>query len=282
VINYFTNNLLFAYYPRGAGGKFLLNCIGLSDHSVLQARSLVVKQLENNFNQDQKFNWLLEKIEYSKKTKQWNDLGLGCADLFGRFGQPYYPEIDILSNSHLIFSKVAHNFNVLLDSIKTWPNAKILQLENCHNFISAYRPHYLLNSAGPDPDTLSLTWKNIRDQSWPVNHPTTLEEYNQLDLKIRHEDQYVHNHSILQEIITYNQLDYRLLQNINVIKWNCDWFFDCDVCVDQLSTVYQKLCLPDFDQKKIKAYFLAWIDCLDTINKDQEKNLRSDNSQMGR
>lgn len=262
MINYFTDNLLHAYYPPGAGGKFLLNCVGLSDRAVLQDRSLVKEQLKNNFSQEQKFNWLLKKLEHSKKTKRWNDLGLTCDLLFGDFVR-YSTEIATLSNSQLIFTKATHDFDIFCRWNKTWPNAKILRLDNYYNFISTYRPHYLLNYN--HPDSLLITWNAIRSSAWPVQPPTTLEEYNQLGPDICQEDQQMHNNAIMQQVVLHEQRTF--LQNMNCIAWDCDWFFDCDICVNQVEVLYQILHLPDFDREKIKTYFLSWIDCLDTIVK---------------
>jgi len=46
-INFQTPNLIMAVYPGGAGGKFLLNCIGVSKQGLLQDYKLTVAQLGN-------------------------------------------------------------------------------------------------------------------------------------------------------------------------------------------------------------------------------------------
>ena len=47
-MNYETNKIIFICYPPGAGGKFLINCLGLSDSAVLQHQNYI------NFTKEQK------------------------------------------------------------------------------------------------------------------------------------------------------------------------------------------------------------------------------------
>ena len=63
-MNYETNKIIFVCYPPGAGGKFLINCLGVSNHAVLQHQDLI------HYTQEQKKTFLINKIKE-------NDLILG-------------------------------------------------------------------------------------------------------------------------------------------------------------------------------------------------------------
>ena len=87
-INFNTDNLIICCYPSGAGGKFLINCLGLSDDAVFQSHILAEKQLNLNFSQFNKMEYL--DTELKKITSNWNDLNLGCEQLFGIPNHSYF------------------------------------------------------------------------------------------------------------------------------------------------------------------------------------------------
>ena len=53
-IDFNTNNIVIVFYPRFAGGKFLINCLGLSDDAVFQNAKLAENQLNGKFTIDNK------------------------------------------------------------------------------------------------------------------------------------------------------------------------------------------------------------------------------------
>ena len=81
MINFDTRNLIIVCYPGGAGGKFLINSLGLSDDCVFQDADLASRQLQQDFTPADKFSYLTNKI--NKVTGEWHDLDLGCVQLFG-------------------------------------------------------------------------------------------------------------------------------------------------------------------------------------------------------
>jgi len=54
LVNFDTENLIIVCYPKNAGGKFLVNCLGLSDQSLFQSADLSVMQLNGLFDYSQK------------------------------------------------------------------------------------------------------------------------------------------------------------------------------------------------------------------------------------
>ena len=133
-MNYETNRIIFVCYPPGAGGKFLINCLGLSSHAVLQHQNLI------HFSTEQKKLVLKDKI--TKHTGQWKDLGLGCNELLGdlklsgtlehgailgklEVGLPFNTTAIELSNqSQKDFFFVCHDEDTRAINMKVFPNAK--------------------------------------------------------------------------------------------------------------------------------------------------------------
>lgn len=270
MINYNTPNLIIACYPPGAGGKFLLNCLGLSQGVVLQDQMLATKQLNGELSSDDKFELLIDRLEYTKNVeKQWTDLNLGCCRLFGK----NYKDIDItnitndiilrLSYSDTMFPVVGHSLTTTFNLSKLWPNAKILQLVNETNFIKTIRPYDY-------PDTvrwhrenipnLWTCWDNIRDESWQKFPPMTVAEYYSLPSFIIDEDHCVHNDVILKEVIEYEAGQIKLTHD--KVEWNCDWFLDSDIFLQQIKNLYSHFNLKDLQQDKLSMFRKKWLECL--------------------
>lgn len=267
MINFSTTNIIIAYYPSQAGGKFLLNCLGLSNQVVLQDCSIAQAQLNGVTSSTDKFNLLINRINHSKNIKKiWNDLDLGCKTLFGTPSafdpNLFHPVIDHLSQSSLLFPVVAHNLNTLISLSKIWPNAKILHLINEKKFIQTYRPTYCPKSA--DHSQLEIAWSNIRSESWPEFAPDTVDDYNLLPDFIKQEDQQLHSHAILMSVINHENI-MKKLSSTETKHWNCNWFLNVDIFKEKIQHLYKEFELTDFSEDKIMAFYLAWIDCLDAL-----------------
>lgn len=147
MINFNTDNIIIVCYPPNAGGKFLINCLGLSDNAVFQSSCLADMQLNLSFSQSDKINYLTSQL--NKITNKWNDLNLGCRQLFGIENYTYFtilpenlklgafnPIISKLSHTNIKFFLVAHSTTTLDRYLNIWPNAKIIIFDNCTKFIN--------------------------------------------------------------------------------------------------------------------------------------------------
>ena len=65
--DFMTDRLVIVYYPLGAGGKFLINCLGLSNQCVLQSIELANNQINNQFTSIEKFQFLKFQIRIKKR-----------------------------------------------------------------------------------------------------------------------------------------------------------------------------------------------------------------------
>ena len=70
-----TNRLLIFSYPINSGGKFVANCLALSTHCHAQHRDLLGVS-HADFNSE-----LHSRLDV--ETGVWNDLRMGCEELFG-------------------------------------------------------------------------------------------------------------------------------------------------------------------------------------------------------
>ena len=145
MINFDTDRLVIVAYPWGAGGKFLINCLGLSDNAVFQDFGYASQQLDGKYNRLDKINYIQKKLSEAKNN-DWVDLDLGCCHLTAVLNEDYlsmstddlrkhpgfHPVISNLSqrNSEYFFM-VAHSQDYLDAYLKVWPNAKIIILKNC-------------------------------------------------------------------------------------------------------------------------------------------------------
>ncbi len=150
-MNYETNKIIFVCYPPGAGGKFLINCLGVSNHAVLQHQDLI------HYTQEQKKTFLINKIK--GHSGPWNDLGLGCNELFGdlklsgtlehgailgelEVGLPFNDTaIQLTKQINYDFFYVCHDEHTRYSNLKVFPNAKEIIFVNCETFLSKRFSH---------------------------------------------------------------------------------------------------------------------------------------------
>lgn len=131
-----STSLVIVTYPSWSGGKFLINCLGLSDQCYFQSAQLAERQRSNKFNPIDKLNLLLYRI--SLVTNEWDDLKLGCTSLFGInkwYPHDYHTLLKKLAVEDKLFFVVAHNEKHFKELIKIWTRATIIFFKGSHNFI---------------------------------------------------------------------------------------------------------------------------------------------------
>ena len=173
MIDFNTNRLIIVCYPRGAGGKFLINALGLSNGAVFQDNDLAMQQLSKLFTPEDKLAYIQTQVELI--TDQWTDLNLGCYQLFGMHNENYFQNQPVEINQNiqqiidqgLYFFIVAHDASLAESYLSYWPNAKIIIFKNTENFLAARYP------SSTHPHVLSST--DFEYQSKRFNsRPTTL------------------------------------------------------------------------------------------------------------
>lgn len=156
-------NITIACYPAGSGGNFLMNCLSLSDNSVLRHANL------HQLKYEEKVFYLLETIKTSIATTEWSDLGLGCRQFYGVEAESYmsqYHEIIAYRMNPIVTDAMSHGHHIFLGGQTTvmmrnylnfWSKARIIFFTNYREFIQQ-RPH-----TNPLPDI-----DNLFDQIHPV------------------------------------------------------------------------------------------------------------------
>ena len=190
------DKIVIVCYPPGAGGKFLINNLGLNNQTVFQDSKLALLQINNNFSYDDKLAYIFSQFEKTLQNQYWDDLGLGCSHLFGIENIDYqtiYPEIlstmfntvvkKIISENLFLFA-VAHDTLVLRRQLNFWVNAKVIGFTNSTNFINTRN----LNSYSDKFKKIRSTyWSAIRDNSWPSLPPVSEAEFLLLPISIQTE-----------------------------------------------------------------------------------------------
>jgi hypothetical protein len=270
-----TDRIIILNFIVGAGGKFLANSIALSRQAVLSHQQLTT------FTSEQKLDWLCNGYD-SMSSTIWQDLDLGCIQLFGNTHNlisykdkisestkwQYNNIIPKLIKQQKYFFVVAHNSNRLVWLTQIWPNAKIIRFVNYVDFMKKYRPYDLsiVSQGGP---SLSLKkhiadwWQDHRNESWPALPPLTLDdyqlpEYQKIAADIEPINQFIVNLTIQPQYdLTGTVLDH----------WSTDWdaacYLDQELYLQQLEILYNKIGLVDFDANNVKQLYARWTKALE-------------------
>ena len=276
-----TDRIIIVNFPPGAGGKFLTNSIALSHQAVLQHHALT------KFTPDKKLDWLCARYR-SMNTLIWQDLDLGCIQLFGNTRSTmdlesrvsestswqYSNAIPELIKQNKYFFVVAHNSNQLAWLLQTWTNAKIIRFVNYLDFVKKFRPSYIpiVTRFGVGKKLkkhISAWWQDHRCDSWPVEPPLTLDayrlpEYQKIVSDIDPINQFIVNLTIQQQYdLTGNVTDH----------WTIDWDASCylnqELYLQQLEILYNKLGLADFDASGAKQLYAVWVEALERYSSNR-------------
>lgn len=138
-----TEQLVIVCYPLLAGGKFIINSLGLSSDAVFSNADMAQKQIQGSLTTQNKLDYLHRKLDQAEQSGEWTDLDINCPDLFGVWTNDWYANyldytlsrtnnvIDILSKSHYKFFYIAHNTIILDQLLSVWPNARCIVFTDC-------------------------------------------------------------------------------------------------------------------------------------------------------
>ena len=194
MIDRYYDKIIILCYPAGAGGNFLINCLSLSDQCVLRDAVLASQQITSGTSTEEKIKYFQNCLNKSLSDQTWQDLNLGCSNLFGVNHNIYffeYPEIiqkkfnyvikQLIDQKKYLFI-VAHTTQSLNAYLKFWHQARVIFLTDYHDFIN--RRNY-----APTLDVENLThyWSMIKGESWPNFPPLCYKEFLQLPETIQQE-----------------------------------------------------------------------------------------------
>jgi hypothetical protein len=268
MINFNTDKIVLVCYPRWAGGKFLINNLGLSNDSLFQDALLSRLQLNDRFSTSKKFDYLMRAISKDKGGLDWNDLGLGCDILLGPIDDDYptHPdikssfleEVDLISNSERYFFMVIHDPRNLPSVLNVWKNAQLIIFDDSSKFIDN-RDILLSNPKR----RIQKYWKDVADPSWPKDPPTTIIAYDLLPDRVRDELETVFTGDIFDWILALDHPYYmeKCKQSIgskSFISWNPSWYLSKQETVDHIEELYRTFDLTPVDSVYLEEYYDAW------------------------
>jgi len=269
MINFNSNKIIIVCFPEGAGGKFLINCLGLSNSCVFQHAELANLQLDGNFTLQDKLAYLHDKL--NNMTEIWNDLDLHTPYLFGINAGEHMNKstVDISYNSiietitnlnqHYLFI-TSHEIEYAESCINIWPNAQIILFENAKKFISGRTFKDTIKSTTFD------NWSAIRGEDWPIDPPKSTQELESLPLDVINElktnfgNPYVHYYSELSrsQYKIKKQEEFKRKHIKNIMVWNTDWYFSLTDTLTEIGNLYNKLNLSGYDPIAISSYYDSW------------------------
>jgi len=145
-----TTQAIILYYPRGCGGKFLGNVIGLSDNGVVS--DYILAQMKINYELPGKhlLDILLKRLDNT--TGNWYDLGMSEKAFFNISGINQLikekenievsPFLSRLIEHKFNFTLVAHSLDEVNAYLHLFQNARIIIFDQCEGFKLQYRPFY--------------------------------------------------------------------------------------------------------------------------------------------
>lgn len=271
-INFDTDRMIIFYYPPYAGGKFLINSLGLSNSVVFQDEWLAKDQIKRNFTPADKIKFLEKRFD--EVNHKWKDLGLGCGQLFAlnhtdyhnytpetASTMPFSPIIKQLIEKNWYFCTVAHGDVELYTYLKFWQNAKIIVFKNFNKFLK---------------DRISqIYWNKIKSDSWPSTPPEAIDElrtyldYNINNMKNINDTQFFQMIIFEKIQIEFQNRYINKLVNLNhknfIFRWDTSCFESADATIAQIKGLYQQLGLTDFNAEHINWYYQTWINKLNEL-----------------
>jgi len=281
-----TDRLIFVAYVGGSGGKFFINCLGLSDHVVFSDHKLVHKQLENKFTPTDKLLQLEATLD--ENINSWNDLKTHAPNLFGLnldeslrgtwasfFQQMIKTSMfSLLSNQNKYFC-IEISLTELGKIQEIFPNAKIILFEKEYNNFILWRNLSKEELCKKQQQSLIYYWNSIKGANWPDLPPTNQKEFNLLDLTIQQELLDKFNGTILLyygdqiEIPDFITEEHTITDRSNVITWNANDYLSETKFLTKIESIYNTLGLTDFNQDYMTRFYRLWINTLDRLKQIQ-------------
>ena len=233
LFNYDTNNLIFFHYPAYAGGKFVMNCMGLSDSMVLQSQSLAQAQIDGTFSFDDKKEYILSHMKNEDiKKGEWGDLELGCSQLF----------IDGADKSDTHWGLV-YNIKTGKQHSSITDTARFLSSKRNNKWLFGLVCHlnYLPLAL---PNAKIIAFKNNTSM---VNHRTSF-------LPVKH---IFHNFTATVE---NGGWDEGITERVSDFTWDTEWLNDVSTTTEGIHKLYKLFNLDGWEQAEpfIKEYYHLW------------------------
>jgi hypothetical protein len=225
--NFDTKNIILFHYPIYAGGKFVMNCLGLSDNMVLQSQSLAQAQIDGTLSFNDKKEYILKYMQGEDILKYnfWSDIHLGCSQLF----------IDGADNSTTHWG--------LIDNIKTGKQHS--SITDTVKFLSSDNNNKLL---------FSLVWHN--NTITPIFPNAKIITFKNNTQMINHRRLFLKGGGLA------DWTEGSLNERVPDFTWDTEWLNDVSTTTDGLKELYRLFNLDGWEQAEpfIKEYYHLWCE----------------------
>lgn len=260
-----TSKLIIVRYPNWAGGKFLINCLGLSAGAVLQDSQLARDDLDGQLSSRDKFDILMKRLA-NTRPKFWSDLNLGCSQLLGFMATDvvsddfknniYHNLLSYdLSKSGRYFFIVAHTPTQYKNLKNVFPNALSIVFKNSNKFVTE-RSKFLM------PDVvkfLATNWNKVKKDQWPSSLPRTVQDLNQCSDLIKKD---IINLCPDCVGMLVDSADYEEFDADSTAYWDNNLYFSETGTVNEIEKMYKHFGLSDFNQELITNFYKQWINTI--------------------
>jgi len=268
------------WYPQYAGGKFIMNCLSLSQHCVPMDIESCEYLLKHPVDYAYRLSSIMKTLPHKNNMSQWFDYEFNNQDfyddasflfkseffVFDRMqkGIVYNYGIDnrisnlIDKNMDFFAETRSNNFEHISQYVSLWPNSKIILLTNCQKFqeIASFKKNKSqkkYSAANYCGNECEEKYNALKGNSWP-SWELFQQNYYNIDRIAKHI-------TIDQDIITEIKQFYPWYNISNPI-FNLDvdnTFFDKDnffICIKKL---YNWLGYDDFNEDLLLQYYTAYI-----------------------
>ena len=131
-LNFNYDRIILLKYNFGGGGRFLINCLGLSDDATFLCPAISKLQLSGKFPPEKKLKYLLIRLRKCRNTREWDELGLTDKSFWRISDHDFYfrSEEDIINyNYPEVISECIDNGKYIF--ISTHEDEYIRKLKNC-------------------------------------------------------------------------------------------------------------------------------------------------------
>lgn len=154
-------NIISVAYPKFAGGKTIVNALGISNNCYLQDYNLVQRQNQGILTSEKKVDLLINRLK--SETYQWRDLKLGDSQLYySNYASDRFKQLQHTKNYFFIVNHDVEDFKQLT---KVVSDVICISLVNTNQFIN-FR-------LGLDDLNVNRSQYPNLPQQWP----TQVEEY---------------------------------------------------------------------------------------------------------
>lgn len=255
------NHVIF-YYPAGAGGKFLMNCLVLSGKAVFQHDTLSLADAEDKLGIEEKLSILLNYLKtVSQGVDNWTDFGFGDYQMFG-IDKPRYskktignseivnPSVVKLSiDQNKLFFSVCHNIAEYETIKHIFRKSKVVQLINTDKFLAKRQ---WLKEKFTDERAIQ-SWNNIAQEDW--EYPETLEEFKSAKFYNEIKNTFP---STYFDIIKGFVLKKTLSEVASDYVWDCDDFLSEQAFLNSIQQLYDYFSLGKINNEYILQFYRAW------------------------